>query len=112
MRQMRRRIPPPPELPIAGKRRSRASMASMAADCARVLPSCNTRPITRNATALSVATYIRGRVLTRRLSAVNLFDRIYVLRAATGVAEFAPQYGPRRDIFGEITQQFRELSPL
>lgn len=44
--------------------------------------------------------------LTVRLSAVNLFDRIYVLRAATGVGEFAPQYGPRRGIFGEITQQF------
>jgi outer membrane receptor protein involved in Fe transport len=44
--------------------------------------------------------------LTLRLSAVNLFDRIYVLRAATGVGEFAPQYGPRRGIFGEITQQF------
>ncbi|MFZ1098407.1 MAG: TonB-dependent receptor [Steroidobacteraceae bacterium] len=44
--------------------------------------------------------------LTLRLSVVNLFDRIYVLRAATGVGEFAPQYGPRRGIFGEITQQF------
>jgi outer membrane receptor protein involved in Fe transport len=44
--------------------------------------------------------------LTMRLSAINLFDRVYVLRAATGVGEFAPQYGPRRGIFGEITQQF------
>lgn len=43
--------------------------------------------------------------LTLRLSVVNFFDRIYVLRAATGVGEFAPQYGPRRGIFGEITQQ-------
>jgi hypothetical protein len=41
-----------------------------------------------------------------RVSAINLFDRVYVLRAATGVGEFAPQYGPRRGIFGEITQQF------
>jgi hypothetical protein len=44
--------------------------------------------------------------LTLRLSALNLFDRVYVLRAATGVGEFAPQYGPRRGVFGEITQQF------
>jgi outer membrane receptor protein involved in Fe transport len=44
--------------------------------------------------------------LTMRLSAINLFDRVYVLRAATGVGEFAPQYGPRRGVFGEITQQF------
>jgi hypothetical protein len=44
--------------------------------------------------------------LTLRLSAVNLFDRSYLLRAASGIGEFAPQYGPRRGIFGEITQQF------
>jgi hypothetical protein len=44
--------------------------------------------------------------LTVRLSAINLFDRVYLLRAATGVGEFAPQYGPRRGIFGELTQQF------
>jgi outer membrane receptor protein involved in Fe transport len=47
-----------------------------------------------------------GRPLTLRLSVNNLFDRVYVLRAATGIGEFAPQYGPRRGIFGEITQQF------
>ncbi len=44
--------------------------------------------------------------LTLRLSVVNLFDRAYLLRAATGVGEFAPQYGPRRGIFAEVTQQF------
>jgi hypothetical protein len=44
--------------------------------------------------------------LTLRLSAVNLFDRSYLLRAASGIGEFAPQYGPRRGIFGEITQEF------
>jgi outer membrane receptor protein involved in Fe transport len=46
------------------------------------------------------------RPLTVRLSAINLCDRVYLLRAATGVGEFAPQYGPRRAIFGELTQQF------
>jgi outer membrane receptor protein involved in Fe transport len=44
--------------------------------------------------------------LSLRLSAVNIFDRIYLLRAATGVGEFAPQYGPRRGVFAELTQQF------
>jgi len=41
-----------------------------------------------------------------RFSAVNIFDRVYLLRAATGIGEFAPQYGPRRGIFVELTQQF------
>jgi outer membrane receptor protein involved in Fe transport len=46
------------------------------------------------------------KLLTLRLSAINLFDRSYVLREATGVGEFAPQYGPRRGLFAELTQQF------
>jgi outer membrane receptor protein involved in Fe transport len=44
--------------------------------------------------------------LTLRLSAINLFDRSYLLRSGTGIGEFAPQYGPRRGLFAEITQQF------
>jgi len=44
--------------------------------------------------------------LTLRLSVINLFDRSYVLREATGIGEFAPQYGPRRGLFVELTQQF------
>jgi hypothetical protein len=44
--------------------------------------------------------------LALRLSAVNLFDLSYLLRSATGVGEFAPQYGPRRGLFAELTQQF------
>jgi outer membrane receptor protein involved in Fe transport len=47
-----------------------------------------------------------GKPLSLRLSAVNLFDRIYLLRSGTGVGEFAPQYGPRRGGFVELTQQF------
>jgi hypothetical protein len=46
------------------------------------------------------------KLLTLRLSAVNLFDRSCVLRAATGIGEFAPQYGPRRGLFAELNQQF------
>jgi outer membrane receptor protein involved in Fe transport len=46
------------------------------------------------------------KALTLRLSAINLFDRSYVLREATGIGEFAPQYGPRRGFFAELDQQF------
>jgi outer membrane receptor protein involved in Fe transport len=44
--------------------------------------------------------------LSLRLSVINLFDRIYLLRSGTGIGEFAPQYGPRRGVFVELTQQF------
>jgi outer membrane receptor protein involved in Fe transport len=44
--------------------------------------------------------------LTLRLSAINILDRSYLLRAATGVGEFAPQYGPRRGVFIGLAQQF------
>ena len=47
-----------------------------------------------------------GKPLSLRLSAINLFDRIYLLRSGTGIGEFAPQYGPRRGVFVELTQQF------
>jgi outer membrane receptor protein involved in Fe transport len=46
------------------------------------------------------------RPFTLRLSAINLFDRSYVVRGATGIGEFAPQYGPRRGLFVDLTQQF------
>jgi outer membrane receptor protein involved in Fe transport len=44
--------------------------------------------------------------LRLRLSALNLFDHSYVLREASGIGEFAPQYGPRRGLFAELTQEF------
>jgi outer membrane receptor protein involved in Fe transport len=43
---------------------------------------------------------------TLRLSVVNLFDKTYLLRGATGVGEFASQYGPRRGVFAEVSQRF------
>jgi outer membrane receptor protein involved in Fe transport len=46
------------------------------------------------------------KLLTLRLSVINLFDRSYVLREATGIGEFAPQYGPRRGWFIGLSQQF------
>ncbi len=44
--------------------------------------------------------------LALRLGVINLFDRSYLLRSGTGIGEFAPQYGPRRGVFVELTQQF------
>jgi outer membrane receptor protein involved in Fe transport len=44
--------------------------------------------------------------LTLRLSAINLFDHSYLLRSGTGIGEFASQYGPRRELFAELSQQF------
>lgn len=47
-----------------------------------------------------------GRPLSLRVSIVNLFDRTYLVRSGTGVGEYAPQYGPRRGAFLELTQRF------
>jgi outer membrane receptor protein involved in Fe transport len=47
-----------------------------------------------------------GRPMTLRLSAINLFDSSYLLRGATGIGEFAPQFGPRRGVFAELSQPF------
>jgi outer membrane receptor protein involved in Fe transport len=44
--------------------------------------------------------------LTLRLSAINLFNHSYLLRSGSGIGEFAPQYGPRRELFAEISQKF------
>ena len=43
--------------------------------------------------------------LTVRLSAINIFDRSYVLREASGSANSPPNIGPRRGLFAELTQQ-------
>jgi outer membrane receptor protein involved in Fe transport len=47
-----------------------------------------------------------GKPLTVRLSVINLFDHSYLLRGASGVGEFAPQYGPRRGLFLALKQAF------
>ncbi len=44
--------------------------------------------------------------MTLRLIAVNLFDTSYLLRSGDGIGELAPQYGPRRGLFAELSQQF------
>jgi outer membrane receptor protein involved in Fe transport len=58
------------------------------------------------ALALDLYPWHEHKPLTLRLSAINILDRSYLLRAATGVGEFAPQYGPRRGVFIGLTQQF------
>jgi outer membrane receptor protein involved in Fe transport len=46
------------------------------------------------------------RPTTLRLSVINLFDVSYILRSGDGIGEFAPQYGPRREVFVEVSQAF------
>lgn len=41
-----------------------------------------------------------------RLSIVNLFDRVYEIRNGTGVGVGAPQFGPRRSLYGTISASF------
>ncbi|HYB66051.1 MAG TPA: hypothetical protein VEC59_12415, partial [Steroidobacteraceae bacterium] len=44
--------------------------------------------------------------LTARLDVINAFDKSYEIRSGTGVGVFAPQWGPRRGLFGGIEWQF------
>lgn len=47
-----------------------------------------------------------GGPITLRLSVINLFDEVYLLRSQTGIGVFASQYAPRRSVFGSITKEF------
>ncbi len=38
-----------------------------------------------------------------RVSVVNLFDHVYLIRQGSGVGVFAPQYGPRRAVYFSIS---------
>jgi outer membrane receptor protein involved in Fe transport len=44
--------------------------------------------------------------LTARVDVTNLFDKVYQIRSGSGVGVFAPQFGPRRGIFGGLEWQF------
>jgi outer membrane receptor for ferrienterochelin and colicins len=44
--------------------------------------------------------------LTARLDVQNVFDYAYQIRSGTGIGVFAPQWGPRRGIFGGLAWQF------
>jgi outer membrane receptor protein involved in Fe transport len=47
-----------------------------------------------------------GGPITLRVDVINVGDRVIELRTGQGVGIFAPQYGPRRQIFGGITKEF------
>jgi outer membrane receptor for ferrienterochelin and colicins len=44
--------------------------------------------------------------LTARFDVLNLFDAAYQIRSGTGIGVFAPQWGPRRGVFGGLAWQF------
>jgi hypothetical protein len=49
---------------------------------------------------------VAGGGLTISLNLVNLLDETYLIRSATGIGEFADQFGPRRSVFLGITKEF------
>jgi len=51
-------------------------------------------------------TGLPGGPLTLRLDVINAFDKKYAIRDGTGVGVGAPQFGPRRGVFGGITKAF------
>jgi hypothetical protein len=56
---------------------------------------------------LSHAFQLAGsRPLTARLDVINLLDKAYAIRSGTGVGVFAPQWGPRRGLFGGLSWEF------
>jgi hypothetical protein len=44
--------------------------------------------------------------LTARFDVINVFDEVYQIRSGSGVGVFAPQYGPRRGLFGGLSWKF------
>ena len=44
--------------------------------------------------------------LTARLDVINVADKVYAIRNGTGIGVFAPQFGPRRGLFGGLAWQF------
>ena len=44
--------------------------------------------------------------MTLRLDVINLFDKTYEIRDGSGVGVGAPQFGPRRGVFGGISKSF------
>jgi outer membrane receptor for ferrienterochelin and colicins len=47
-----------------------------------------------------------GGPLTVRLDVINVADKVYEIRSGSGIGVFAPQYGPRRGIFGGLSWKF------
>jgi hypothetical protein len=46
-----------------------------------------------------------------RVSIVNLFDHVYLIRQGSGIGIFSPQYGPRRAVYFTITLPFGGAHP-
>ena len=44
--------------------------------------------------------------LTARFDVINVFDKVYQIRSGTGIGVFAPQYGPRRGLYGGLSWKF------
>ena len=44
--------------------------------------------------------------LTARFDVINLLDKVYEIRSGTGIGVFAPQYGPRRGLYGGLAWKF------
>ncbi len=44
--------------------------------------------------------------VTLRFDIINLFDNVYQIRNGEGIGVFAPQYGPRRELFVGLSQKF------
>ena len=44
--------------------------------------------------------------LTVRFDVINVADKVYQIRSGSGVGVFAPQYGPRRGVFGGVSWKF------
>lgn len=44
--------------------------------------------------------------LTTRLSAINVFDRVYQIRDGSGIGVGAPQFGQRRGLYMAMTKSF------
>jgi outer membrane receptor protein involved in Fe transport len=44
--------------------------------------------------------------LTLRFDVINALDKVYQIRSGTGIGVFAPQYGPRRGLYGGLAWKF------
>jgi len=48
----------------------------------------------------------RNEAIRLRFDLVNIFDQVYELRSGTGVGVGAPQFGPRRGVYGGVSFDF------
>ena len=53
----------------------------------------------------TIDTGLLGKV-EARVAVINVFDRVFELRDGSGIGVGAPQYGPRRGLYGGLTKSF------